>query len=93
WPGNVRQLRAEVLRWTVFVDDVVGPGDLELEGVGGRRAPRGQPRRLAQAVEEVERDCIETAMAHTADNLSQAARLLGIDRNTLKRKLVRFGLR
>ncbi len=93
WPGNVRQLRAEVIRWTVFVDDVVGPDDLELGAAGGRRAPSTGPERLAEAVERVERDCIQRALEHTAGNLSQAARVLDIDRNTLKRKLARYGLR
>ncbi|MEN0065160.1 MAG: sigma-54 dependent transcriptional regulator [Myxococcota bacterium] len=93
WPGNVRQLRAEVVRWTVFVDDVVGPGDLELEPVRGPSRSHGVPRPLAEAVAEVERASLEAALAHTAGNLSQAARLLEIDRNTLKRKLARYQLR
>ena len=86
WPGNVRQLRAEVVRWTVFCDEAVTPEDLE---VGAPHpvssTPRG-PVRLADAVAEVERACIEAALLRSGGNVSRAARELGIDRNTLKRK-------
>ena len=98
WPGNVRQLRAEVVRWTVFCDAVVRPQDLSEEL--RRNAPPELPPPpqidaavpLAVAVEAVEREMI-TAALEREGNLSAAARALDIDRNTLKRKLVRFGLR
>ena len=92
WPGNVRELRAEVVRWTVFCDAVVGPLDLSEELAGGAAVAVADVPwlRLSEAVEQVERRCIEAALAKTEGNLSQAARLLDIDRNTLKRKLRRF---
>jgi DNA-binding NtrC family response regulator len=51
------------------------------------------PLTLALAVEAAERAAIEQAMDADAGNLSRAARALDIDRNTLKRKLARYGLR
>jgi DNA-binding NtrC family response regulator len=104
WPGNVRELRAEVLRWGVFCDDTVDLGDLAPEirapgtpGEPAGAAPipdrKGPPATLAEVVEDAERAAIVGAMAHESGNLSRAARALGIDRNTLKRKLDHFGLR
>lgn len=47
---------------------------------------------LAQAVDRAENAVILRAVAASDHNLSRAARLLAIDRNTLKRKLDRFGI-
>jgi len=97
WPGNVRELRSEVHRWAVFCDDVVEPGDLSPE----IRARAGTPTRdrtmpiaptLADAVEAAERAAISAALATHAGNLVRTARALGIERNTLKRKLARYRL-
>ncbi len=48
---------------------------------------------LAEAVEAAERAALARALDATGGNLSQSARALGIDRNTLKRKMAAFGLR
>lgn len=89
WPGNVRELRAEVLRWTVFCEDTVQHADLspEIRGCSPRQAPRTAPHAtLAEQVRALEDAAITEALAATHGNLSAAARRLGIDRNTLKRK-------
>jgi transcriptional regulator of acetoin/glycerol metabolism len=44
-------------------------------------------------VTRAERDAVAAALAATDDNLSAAARRLGIDRNTLKRKMAAYGWR
>ncbi len=105
WPGNVRQLRAEVVRWTVFCDREVTVEDLspELRGgtpmvvaKAGARARESTPESvaptLAEAVGDLERRMIEDAIAREG-SLAGAARSLAIDRNTLKRKLAKFGMR
>jgi DNA-binding NtrC family response regulator len=88
WPGNVRELRAEVTRWTLLCDREVRVEDL---GVALRAATATPPApgggSLASQVEAVERAAIQAALATSGGNLSQAARALDIDRNTLKRKL------
>jgi len=109
WPGNVRELRAEVLRWGVFCDEVVDVEDLapEIRGFpGGGDGPRSGPAApplgpggepavttLEEAVRAAERAAIGAALAASGGNLSRAARALGIDRNTLKRKLALYGMR
>ena len=109
WPGNIRELRAEVARWLVFCEDRVELDDLspEVRAASADRHPTGikrpqeitpartsklsRARPLAELVEELEQRCIEDALERNEGNLSQAARELGIDRNTLKRKLPRRG--
>ncbi|WP_428265571.1 sigma-54 interaction domain-containing protein [Haliangium sp.] len=49
-------------------------------------------RPLAEQVAALEQRVIEHALAACGHNLSQTARALAIDRNTLKRKLARYGL-
>jgi len=94
WPGNVRELRAEVVRWTVFCDARVEVADLspELRDTTVGAATSGAPpadhlRPLATQVAELEANAILAALEHLDGNKSAAARLLAIDRNTLKRKL------
>jgi len=101
WPGNVRELRSEVHRWAVFCDDQVGPADLAPEIRGGGRARAVPPpapvdaaiSTLAVAVHAAEHHAITTALAAHGGNLVRTARALGIERNTLKRKLAQLGLR
>ncbi|MEJ7602586.1 MAG: sigma-54 dependent transcriptional regulator [Kofleriaceae bacterium] len=97
WPGNVRELRSEVHRWAVFCDDAVAPSDLAPEIRGGAKAPRRTPvtrptTTLAAAVVEAEQQAIAAAIKAHGGNLLQTARALGIERNTLKRKLRAFGM-
>jgi transcriptional regulator of acetoin/glycerol metabolism len=51
-----------------------------------------QPKKaVAPSLAELESQAIERALERTAGNLSAAARLLGIDRTTLWRKLKKGG--
>ncbi|HSK05160.1 MAG TPA: sigma-54 dependent transcriptional regulator [Kofleriaceae bacterium] len=101
WPGNVRELRSEVHRWAVFCDHEVTPADLapEIRGSAAARPARqaGAPVKvhetLEAAVRDAEQHAIAAALAAHAGNLSRTARQLGIERNTLKRKLAALGLR
>lgn len=97
WPGNVRELRAEVMRWHVFCDRWVRPEDLDLKFTSSSQRSPGQhiqarPQALADAVAEAERAAITAALTEAGGNLSRTARLLKIDRNTLKRSLAKLGI-
>lgn len=52
-----------------------------------------EPDDLFQTViQEVEEPLIEVVMDHVKGNQSKAARMLGINRGTLRKKLVQYGL-
>lgn len=95
WPGNVRQLQNCMERAvTLTQTDHVTPLDLP-ERIRGFRPPvrSGTPEPHPEHIlplEEVERRYIEQVLALSSDNKSQAARLLGLDRRTLYRKLERY---
>ena len=79
----------------MLVDERVGLDALS-EDLAPRRAPPPTPgapdlRPLADQLAAVEDQAVQAALAATGGNLSAAARLLDIDRNTLKRKLRREG--
>ncbi|HEX5271947.1 MAG TPA: sigma 54-interacting transcriptional regulator [Gemmataceae bacterium] len=87
WPGNVRQLRS-VLETAVAMSDHddINADDLPL-GPDRRRAGGGLP---SLNLEELEADAVRQAMRQTEGNKAQAARLLGIHRETLMQKLRKY---
>jgi DNA-binding NtrC family response regulator/ligand-binding sensor domain-containing protein len=90
WPGNVRELKAIIERALVqAVDDVIRLEDLPPEIFSGREPAREQERLPAGASE---RDRLIAALRMTGGNRKEAARLLGIGRTTLYRRLVEYGL-
>ncbi|ACG73097.1 two component, sigma54 specific, transcriptional regulator, Fis family [Anaeromyxobacter sp. K] len=90
WPGNVRELRNILERGAVVcTGPVIQIADLGLPGKP-EAAPR--PGTLA-SLEEVERRHVSAVLAHTGGNVSQSARILGIDRVTLYNKMRKWGLR
>ncbi len=103
WPGNVRQLRNEIRRAVAMsvpgaavTPDLLSPELARLDSespVAGRSAPRARPRprRLAAAVDQLERDLIRTALDRSDGNISETARQLGLTRRGLYLKLRRLG--
>lgn len=96
WPGNVRQLRNEIMRLaacargTTIAEDELGDGlpALELEA-----APASSKHQtLKAAVEDLERQMLHDAMVQTKNNQQQAAKLLGLSRQGLINKLKRYAI-
>jgi len=88
WPGNVRELRTAVEHGVVLArGKLIEPGDLPaaLRGGGGSRASPGED--LPLKLDEVKRSAIDAALEKSGQNISQAAKALGISRRTLHRKL------
>jgi two-component system, NtrC family, response regulator HydG len=93
WPGNVRELENALERALVLGrDDVIWPHDLP-EAIGRPQPPGGEPPAGNRALEDVEREHILTTLRSLKGNKAAAARVLGLDRKTLYRKLDRYGER
>jgi DNA-binding NtrC family response regulator len=82
WPGNVRELEHVIERATLLaVGDEIQPADLAL------RATAAPPRLEEMTLEQVERYLIERALAAQGGNVSEAARVLGLSRSAMYRRL------
>jgi DNA-binding NtrC family response regulator len=94
WPGNVRQLENVMERaMTLAQTDRIELEDLpdrirEHEPVPGQG---DMPLESFITLDQQERRHIAQVLRHVGGNKTQAARLLGVDRRTLYRKLVRNG--
>jgi DNA-binding NtrC family response regulator len=96
WPGNVRELRNVIERATIlapgpFIEAKHLPPVLAEEPV----VPSQPQLELAPGttVEEAERRLIMMTLAHTRDNKTRAAEILGISLKTLHNKLNKLRLR
>ena len=94
WPGNARELENAIERALVLGrDDVLWIEDLP-ETVRQRPTwPTYLPGGSSRPLSEVERDHILKTLREMRGNKAAAARLLGLDRKTLYRKLELYGIR
>ena len=84
WPGNVRQLRNVLDSAVVLADeDSIRPHDLALRDSGSSELE-------TLRIDEWEKRLITEALNRTADNVPEAAKLLGIGRATLYRKIEQY---
>jgi DNA-binding NtrC family response regulator len=91
WPGNVRELRGAVERaLTTSTARVIEPEDLPSE-IALRLQP--MPEEEAMTLDAVERQHIQRVLRLTGGRLTRAAEMLGIHRNTLRRKLDQYEIR
>ena len=91
WPGNVRALRHACERAVILCT----AGEYAFEDFG--LAPASAPAVAAPANEELrlgtlERDAIAAALTQAKGNISHAAKLLGVSRAALYRKLGKHGI-
>ncbi|OFW19723.1 MAG: Fis family transcriptional regulator [Acidobacteria bacterium RIFCSPLOWO2_12_FULL_66_21] len=89
FPGNVRELRNIVERAMVCASGPV----LQVIDFGLVGPAPGQPAAPPASLEEVERRHIAAILEQSGGNVSQAARILDIDRVTLYNKIKKYGLR
>jgi len=88
WPGNVRELEHVIERASLLAaTDEIGPDDLML------RARTEGSRLEDMTLEQAERYLIERALAAHAGNVADAARVLGLSRSALYRRLASLGIR
>jgi Nif-specific regulatory protein len=95
WPGNVRELRNEIERAVINADGpLIDAPDLSPR-LGAARPKPDQPRGRSLAeqfaeLEPTEKMLVEQAMTQAKGNLSEAARLLGVTRIMMRRRVDRF---
>jgi two-component system response regulator HydG len=100
WPGNVRELKNVIERAVI----VAGGKTIQLQHLLFQRRRSVQPGADSEGevvirippggktLDEIEREAIQATLALTRGNLSATARILGISRPTLGRKLRAAGL-
>lgn len=90
WPGNIRELENAIERAVVFSEtDMIGAEDLP-ETL--RTPGAGPSEQEIRSLSDVERDQIARALHSVKGNKAAAARLLGLARKTLYRKIELYRL-
>ena len=101
WPGNIRELKNVMERAALFATgNVIRRADIRIQRrelvsatvAGAIEACRISIPQGGKSLVEIEREAIRLTMLLTAGNLSAAARILGIARPTLARKMRESGL-
>ena len=92
WPGNVRELENVIERAFALSRDAEIDVD-DLPGTITGRPPASNDDGDVLSLEEMERRVIQRALDRSRGNKNEAARLLGIDRQRLYRKISKYGLR
>ncbi|NNJ28128.1 Anaerobic nitric oxide reductase transcription regulator NorR [Planctomycetes bacterium LzC2] len=90
WPGNVRELRNTIERVVYLgTGDTVEPGELTFLLAPGRPGTSGAggDAKLTDATRDFQREFIAAAVDRVRGNMSEAAKLLGLHRSNLYRKM------
>ena len=88
WPGNVRQLQHMIERLTILAPQERIDREAVEQAIRSME-PREHP---GETLADAEREQIKRVLAAAGGNKSRAAKILGIERKTLYRKLERMGL-
>jgi len=96
WPGNVRELQNLVERLLILSENNrIGAENLPAYLLQAEfKLPETSPgaRTLGEVREEAERAYILRCLEHTGGNVTQAARLLGMERTNLHKKMKALGI-
>jgi two-component system nitrogen regulation response regulator NtrX len=89
WPGNVRELRNEIERLVIMVQqESIQVADLSMPN--GSTTSRASTLHEARA--QYEREFIVTKLKENDWNITQTARMLGLERSYLHRKMKAYGI-
>jgi two-component system, NtrC family, response regulator len=93
WSGNVRELENRMKRAVIMAEGkLVTAEDMDLSPAAEADGGAPLPVNLKAAREAADRRAIRQALARTENNISGAAKLLGISRPTLYDLLKQYGL-
>lgn len=92
WPGNVRELRNVIDRAVILArGSVIRSGDLRLGEEAPRLSARGDMAAegypVTCSLRDIEGRHIRKVLAHTGGRMGDAARILGVHRNTMTAKV------
>ncbi len=90
WPGNVRQLENEIERSVAmtYTDEIAVTG--LSDDLRSYCKQEGRPENNTSLVKNAEKTLIEATLQKTGGNKSQAARELGLSREGLRKKMLRY---
>ena len=93
WPGNIRELKNLVER-TILVSgsNLLDTADFRQHLTPGEQLLNASATQQAGSLDDMERDAIIDALQRFNGNISKVAAQLGITRQTLYRKLERYGI-
>jgi transcriptional regulator with PAS, ATPase and Fis domain len=90
WPGNVRELENIIKRLVVMSEsNTIEAVDLP----GHMRSCIAPSQGVKRTLKEVEAEHIRAVLGHTGGNKTQAAKILDIDRKTLRNKIREYELK
>ncbi|MFN7962798.1 MAG: sigma 54-interacting transcriptional regulator [Thermoanaerobaculia bacterium] len=96
WPGNVRELRNALQRLVVLSprDFLILPSEIDAPPLEPAvPLHRGEAAGFVPlSLSELEREHIRCTLEHTGGNQSEASRLLGLPRGTLRWRMAKLGL-
>lgn len=94
WPGNVRELRNFVERAVINCNGgMIGLGDMFGQGLGFASGPASFNEAKDLMTREWERRYVTERLSETGGNVTRAAELSGMSRQSFQRKLRELGLR
>jgi len=89
WPGNVRELQHTVEKAVILSEgNILKPEDFILSPVDFQTASVSNQQTLA----EIEKQAIQNALSNNQGSVLKASRELGLARQTLYNKIVKYGL-
>lgn len=89
WPGNVREMENRIKRAVILSDSgIITTEELELD----RQTDNPMPLNLKEVREAAETAAIRRALSYADNNVSEAAKLLGITRPTLYGLFDKYGI-
>ena len=100
WPGNVRELRNTIERAVLLSDRPwISPADLPAEMRASEACAEPASGEVAfrlpdqgLSMDELEREMLRQALQRTRGNRTQAARLLGMNRDRIRYRIQKFNL-